>query len=198
MKINKRLPRVLGWLEASLPPNAMERLWSYIEKSHINVKPALAGQIDRSHELVDEEDWFFNNIITDFLDEYAEQFCNLGCLKGLTGYHDYVLDGFWVNYQKQGEFNPVHSHTGVYSFVIWMKIPTDYREQHKLFGQTNSSDTSNFSFIFPEDNYSYELDSKMEGTILFFPSELRHTVYPFYNCDEERISVSGNILLETR
>ena len=29
--------------------------------------------------------------------------------------------------------------------------------------------------------------------MLFFPAKLMHTVYPFYNCDKERISISGNI-----
>ena len=36
-----------------------------------------------------------------------------------------------------------------------------------------------------------------EGTMLFFPSQLDHQVYPFYDCDEERISVSGNIISDT-
>ena len=28
--------------------------------------------------------------------------------------------------------NPLHNHTGVYSFVIWMKIPFDYDDQVDL------------------------------------------------------------------
>ena len=200
MKIHKRLPIVKGWLEASLPPNAMERLWSYIDESYvtnINHKPNLIGHVDRSVLLSDTDDWFYNNILTDFLDEYAEQFFNLGNNSGITGQHKYTLDSLWVNFQKQGEFNPIHTHGGVYSFVIWMKIPTDYREQHKLFGETNGSHASDFGFVNGEDVTYYQLDSKMEGTILFFPSKMQHVVYPFYNCDEKRISISGNISLET-
>tara|TARA_B100000519_G_scaffold120473_1_gene103987 strand:- start:501 stop:641 length:141 start_codon:yes stop_codon:yes gene_type:complete len=37
------------------------------------------------------------------------------------------------------------------------------------------------------------MSPKMEGTMLFFPARLKHTVYPFYNCKEERVSISGNI-----
>ena len=34
----------------------------------------------------------------------------------------------------------------------------------------------------------------MEGTIILFPAQgIPHTVYPFYNCDEERVSISGNV-----
>ena len=44
--------------------------------------------------------------------------------------------------------------------------------------------------------YSYFLDKKSEGMVLFFPASLNHTVYPFYNCDKERVSISGNILFD--
>ena len=32
--------------------------------------------------------------------------------------------------------------------------------------------------------------------MLFFPSSLNHAVYPFYDCDEDRVSISGNIMVE--
>ena len=48
------------------------------------------------------------------------------------GNFELFLQRFWVNYQKQGEFNPYHEHGGIYSFSIWMQIPTDWRDQHNL------------------------------------------------------------------
>ena len=44
--------------------------------------------------------------------------------------------------------------------------------------------------------YNYYLNKSFEGDMLFFPSKLNHQVYPFYNCDDSRISVSGNILVK--
>ena len=41
--------------------------------------------------------------------------------------------------------------------------------------------------------YDYEMNPEMEG----YARELKHVVYPFYNCDEDRISISGNIGLNT-
>ena len=38
---------------------------------------------------------------------------------------------------------------------------------------------------------------KYQGMLVFFPSRLNHIVYPFYNCDETRISISGNISSDT-
>ena len=43
---------------------------------------------------------------------------------------------------------------------------------------------------------TYEQRPDMEGTLLFFPAELNHEVYPYYNCDDQRISISGNIWLK--
>ena len=37
------------------------------------------------------------------------------------------------------------------------------------------------------------MSPETEGTILFFPSRLNHTVYPFYQCEEDRITISGNV-----
>ena len=87
------------------------------------------------------------------------------------------------------------------SFVIWMKIPTDWREQHDLPFAKNSNHpvTSDFQFTYSDilgniQDYSIPMDSEKEVVILLFPSRLRHQVYPFYNCDEQRISISGNIV----
>ena len=108
----------------------------------------------------------------------------------------------WVNYQKQHEFNPIHDHTGIYSFVIWMKIPTDYRNQreNQIANGSNTNVISNFCFNYTTTTggnaqYVYEMSKRMEGTILLFPSQLQHAVYPFYNCEEDRISISGNIAI---
>ena len=40
------------------------------------------------------------------------------------------------------------------------------------------------------------MSPEMEGTMIFFPAKLKHTVYPFYDCKEERISISGNISIK--
>ena len=117
--------------------------------------------------------------------------------------HPYVLKRWWVNYQKQHDFNPIHSHVGVYSFVIWLKIPVEFDDQNKD-NITNTPVRSAFQFNYQNilgepDTFDYELGKNYEGTMLFFPSKLRHQVYPFYNCEDDRISISGNIFIdETR
>ena len=44
-------------------------------------------------------------------------------------------------------------------------------------------------------NYEIAMGKSVEGTLVLFPAQLKHSVNQFYNCDEPRISVAGNISL---
>ena len=63
---------------------------------------------------------------------------------------DFKLKGFWSNRQFKHEFNPFHSHTGILSFVVWMKIPTESEHQHNLPVSANSNApvSSDFQFLY--------------------------------------------------
>ena len=111
-----------------------------------------------------------------------------------------VLDKFWVNFQNKHEFNPIHNHNGLFSFVVWMKIPTHHEEQYQMpiCKNSNFPSASNFQFTYSDvlgnhTNYTIEMGPYQEGCMLVFPAQLLHQVYPFYNCDEQRVSISGNI-----
>jgi hypothetical protein len=198
----------IGWLETKLPKSAMERLQEYIEtakKNPISVTDTLAGNISKSLNLVDKDKWFFNKILQPCIDQYTKSYPKyVKTYSILTEDVPWIMDLWWVNFQKQHEFNPIHNHGGVFSFVIWVKIPTDWREQHALpiSANSNAPRASNFEFQFSSmmgtlATSSYPLDKESEGSMLFFPAKLQHQVYPFYNCDKERISISGNIRFNT-
>ena len=197
-------PEVLGWLENKLSDKEMEYLWRCVDKRKESMKKNLAGQIHDSNILFDKGDWFWQHTLLPLCKEYQEQFYNLGSDAPVNQLHPYYLQKMWVNYQKQNEFNPIHHHHGVYSFVIWMKIPTKHFEQNKnpISLKANTHLISAFQLQFMDIigqmcRYTYEMNPEMEGTMLFFPSKLNHVVYPFYNCEEDRISISGNISLNT-
>ncbi len=107
-----------------------------------------------------------------------------------------------MNYQKQHEFNPPHTHTRcIFSFVVFMKIPTHWKEQHALPMNVDSGApcASDFQFLLgqgmgPVQDITISLCREDEGRILFFPAWLMHQVFPFYECEEERITISGNII----
>tara|TARA_B100001778_G_scaffold146855_1_gene120918 strand:+ start:164 stop:799 length:636 start_codon:yes stop_codon:yes gene_type:complete len=197
-------PKNLGWLEYKLNSKEMDYVWRCIENKKDNCTKDLAGNISASYDLMDRGDWFYTHVLHPLILGYADEFCNLGEKLPTQIKHPYCLGTWWVNYQKQNEFNPVHNHKGVYSFVIWMKIPYDCEKQNKkdIARNSNTPSIGTFQFsylnILGESNAkSYHLSPKDEGTMLFFPSRLYHMVHPFYDCDEERISVSGNIISDT-
>lgn len=112
----------------------------------------------------------------------------------------------WVNFQKKYEYNPLHNHDGVFSFVIWVKIPYEKDEERKCphVNSTRAVLVPTFSFLysksvpnpsFPVDIHHLEIDKSYEGMCVIFPSNLQHMVTPFYTSDDYRISVSGNFEL---
>ena len=197
-------PSNLGWLEYKLNSKEMDYVWRCIENKKEKTNKTLAGNISASYDLMDRGDWFWLNVISPLEMRYAAEFRNLGEKLPTQIKHPYCLGKWWVNYQKQNEFNPVHNHSGIYSFVIWMKIPYDGRKQNQKDIARHSNTPSIGDFQFTYSNMmgkscieTYRLSPHYEGTMLFFPSQLPHQVYPFYDCDEERISVSGNIMSDT-
>ena len=199
-KMGRRIPPNLGWLEYRLTAEEYNYIWKCIENKKESHGHKLAGNIDSSYVLEDIDNWLFNKLLSPLEAEYDRSFSSLGKRVPINKYSPYYLERWWVNYQRQNEFNPLHDHTGIYSFVIWMKIPTSYEEQN-LNNPSNTKRISSVDFYFTDTlghpmNYSYELSPEMEGIMLFFPSTLQHQVYPFYNCDDVRISVSGNLSLD--
>tara|TARA_B100001109_G_scaffold39164_1_gene30796 strand:- start:10748 stop:11362 length:615 start_codon:yes stop_codon:yes gene_type:complete len=193
-------PPVSGWLEISLDPEVIDYLWEIERVSNTSVKNTLAGNITESKNLIDKDDWFFKNVLLDCARNYKQEFPYTIKKPDTISDGNLVLNGFWVNYQRQHEFNPMHDHGGAYSFVIWLTIPTQSQEQHNLafLKGMNNACASNFEMAYLNTtgelkHYPYYMDPDKEGKMLFFPSTMKHAVHPFYDCEKERISISGNL-----
>tara|TARA_R100001244_G_scaffold50780_1_gene44414 strand:- start:1570 stop:2214 length:645 start_codon:yes stop_codon:yes gene_type:complete len=193
----------LGYLEIKLPSKVLKFLDDAIknkqEKKH---NPNLAGNIGSSYLIPDKNDWFFNRVISPCILNYNKIFGSSE-QKYLTKNCKYILHSMWVNYQQKYQFNPIHAHTGIFSFVIWYKIPSSLEEEKNLsFSKhSNSPSTSCFEFVYCNTmgraaTKGFPLSSKDEGTMLFFPSTFMHQVYPFYTSDKDRISIAGNVLVD--
>lgn len=159
----------------------------------VTMNEDLAGNIAREYELSQECRSHINLILQDHLNSYLDSIPNLP--KG----QKFSLTSAWVNFQRKHEFNPVHDHHGLYSFVIWIKIPYSMENEKK----NNSVKYSNmpvagaFSFLYNNSlgfisSHTILADVEYESTVLIFPASLKHCVYPFYTSDDYRISVSGN------
>ena len=193
-------PPVTGWLEVGLSTEALQYLYNRIADAKGSAKGDLAGHISSSLELEDKDNWFTNNVLIGCANEYNQKFPYAPKRINTVGVNKLVLNGFWVNQQKEHEFNPSHNHGGVFSFVVSIKIPTNSEEQNNqdFLKEVNDSVASDFEMSYIDTSgavtsYMYKMNPDMEGNMLFFPSTFRHGVYPFYNCKEDRISISGNL-----
>ena len=197
-------------LRSRLPKPAMDFVWKKIEEAQDNyqsMKQELAGNISESLKLEDTEDYFFKTFIKDVAERYINEF-PLSSSK--NPFNDQIINqlymkSFWVNFSKQHEFNPIHDHSGALSFVLWMRIPTTWQSQHEstASSESNLPSASNFQFFHTNilginQGTTIFMDPIMEGCIFLFPSTLQHQVYPFYNSDEYRVSVSGNLCLDAK
>ena len=103
----------------------------------------------------------------------------------------------WVNFMKQGDWNPSHAHTGDISCVMYLKVPKEILEENTKSETSSKSNTPTAGKI--EFNYGEDIGFTSCGTIrdpkekdiYLFPAKLRHMVYPFVS-KTERISVSVN------
>ena len=161
-------------LQAKLPEPVVDYLWQLInvaQKEPKNLKDGLAGNISKSIELHDEQNLF-------------ETFC-VPSLKGIDsqfgrGWHplnsghkyNYKLTNLWVNYQKQTEL-PIAKES------------------------LNGDSISNFTFAYTDvigniRSLAIPMEKEFSGNMVIFPSRMKHQVYPFYECDEDRVSIAGN------
>ena len=205
--ITRNFPNV-GAIEGQLPKDTVDSLWKLIEESKKqpeDMKSELAGNISSSIRLDGNspliED-FVTNVIRSFIEQNINSFGPPWRATMEKG-QGFILESLWANFQKKHEFNPPHDHSGVYSFVIWMQIPTSYAEQKKLPICANSNadnHISNFAFSYTNtlgriSTFAYNMEKEAEGYMVMFPSELKHEVFPFYENDGERISISGNVVI---
>lgn len=175
--INAEINKIKNDFEHSIPNNTL-----------------LAGNINREYGMVDCYS-YAEQLLLPYMKEYQSSF---------DYYKDrnVKLNSLWVNYQRKHEFNPLHTHIGILSFVIWVNIPfTNEEEAAVAPGRySNMFSPGNFQFVFSDsigniNKHLIPADKSYENTMLVFPATLNHQVHPFYSSNEYRISVSGNFVM---
>ena len=202
------IPPNINIMKCELGDVAIDYLWNCIEtakkdKDKVNANKNLAGNIEESLYLKDEDQYFWRNHLEVVCNHYLKE--NFYCTSFRNTFTNafsqkLVMREFWVNFSKKHEFNPVHNHGGALSFVIWMKIPTKSEEQHNLpiSKNTTNPSSSDFQFLYTDilgaiSPMTFEMDPEINGSLVLFPSTLHHQVYPFFESDDYRVSISGNI-----
>jgi hypothetical protein len=201
----------MGYLLLKLPQDVLDEIKISVDKIQSNFltaipnNNALAGQIKKEYLTK------LSNTTTQYIKFAAEQYhkSNPLYLQSIWGTTTtsppLTYDGeAWINFQEKYEYNPIHHHSGVFSYVIWYQIPF-YKQNEQEYGAGKYKDPNmvvngEFQFTFSNgqhlSNYPLGIDKTMEGYMAIFPSSLDHSVHPFYTSDDYRISISGNLHLE--
>lgn len=193
-----------GYLLAEVPPAVVEELQHSIntlEKTpETDARDSLRGHIEEEWTLpLSKEISAFTRCLSY---EYIKQFGfqpAMGVAETMREINecDFKLQRLWVNFQNKYDFNPLHIHSGLFSFVIWVQVPYDIEEERKRY-KTNGNETASFMFQYNTalgglDTEYLHIDKSFEWKIAFFPARLNHGVNPFYTTDDHRISISGNL-----
>ena len=162
------------------------------EKLAGNIKHQVEAVFDEKTKQVEEFFKIINPHLQKSIKEFDSGFGKI--FKEDPDKHGFMYDlgeGPWINFQQAGEFNPVHTHTGIVSAVVYIDVPPCIAEEHT--GILKAA--GNIDFIFGESSYWSNTilhHVPKTGEILIFPSHVKHTVYPFQS-KVERVSMSFNV-----
>tara|TARA_R100001143_G_scaffold36866_1_gene34330 strand:+ start:759 stop:1370 length:612 start_codon:yes stop_codon:yes gene_type:complete len=112
------------------------------------------------------------------------------------------MEGAWVNYMKAGDFNPPHSHYGILSFVLFLKVPNQLKKENEKYkGTSIGPGAIEFRIGLPPQLRNSAPTTHpffpQEGDIFIFPAHLEHWVFPFKS-QVIRVSISGNLVEKTK
>jgi len=182
-----------------LPDYIIKELLIQGKKTKQSYNRSLAGHLNNQFLYsVEVQNWFYKEI-TPILQAYREGHCKYHGVENLNV--ELSFDDLWVNYMKAGDFNPMHTHGGDYSFVIFLQMPDKLKQEMKDFEGT-SAKPGMLMFEYtqqakPRWATTGTAISPETGDMYIFPALLQHWVAPFKS-KVERISISGNIRIQNK
>jgi len=198
-------PHITSTMVSSELTNLLIEKGKEVRKPEFDWSHELAGRL--KEEYTYEEDW--NEWFVPLFHEHIENYVNtLGPGRSkhiVTNAKNFKwgLTRLWVNYQRAGEYNPPHNHSGDLSFVLYPDIPQEMIDEAENMDQRGSNKTAPGSIVFEYGerkfgdflsfcNTSFSMVPKT-GLCIIFPAYLSHHAYAFQSKGVERVSVSGNI-----
>lgn len=168
--------------------------------SYVKWNANLAGHIEKEYKLSNKTTQQLNQLLLPWCDSYYNIFPHHPRTDSISNLPlKLSLDVAWINFQRKYEFNPLHSHHGVFSFVIWLQIPYLIDDEMNRPQSRDSNDRGQpggltFYTISPQGKIKEAYVQPVVNNAVLFPADMSHSVNPFYTSDDYRISVSGNFM----
>jgi hypothetical protein len=194
-----------GVLEVKLEQKHIDLLYSYIKETaypgyEFEGNTVVKHAKDNQWSLIDHNGVFEEEVLKPAVNKYAQQWGWPMNLKS-THYHDLSFNRFWTRITTNDQYQSLHDHQGVFSFTIWLKIPTDWKDEQEGDAGFAHPEATDFVFTYTDvlgriQKFNYKLCPDMEGTMVVFPSDFNHMVLPGWTKEGEyRIAVAGDISL---
>ena len=192
-----------GILKISLDKKAVNNLYTIIIKYSPDSftwegnKIVKADINQQQFGLFDDNKTFQTNVLHKVYLAYVEKYGLPFDKTFSTHKHKLTFQRFWCNATTKGQYQALHNHDSIFSFVLWVNIPFDIDDERKLQGGMHP-EAGDFIFTYSDITGRQRVknihQSKTDsGTMLFFPSTTHHGVYPFYSTDDVRITCSGDL-----
>ena len=108
-------------MKTKVPDYIIKKLKTEGIKTKESYNHALAGHLDNQFLYPQNvQEWFYSEIHP-IIQAYRVGHCKFHGIEELNV--DLGADDLWVNYMEAGDFNPVHTHGGDYSFVLFLDVP---------------------------------------------------------------------------
>ena len=215
MKINMRPQLAVNIMKVEFPEEIVVELNDHVDNviipNDIDHSKGLIGQINRdekSKQLTfphndDEVGEMFAGVLESLAKQYIQSTLHKDCSPS--------VDSMWTVHSYEGDYNPLHDHgtkspMGL-SCIFYMKVPEQISNlgnpDEEFEGLNNSSGaTDGFTYLTWGTNghrdvnmlrpVTEEYVKPIEGTLIMFPSWLRHSVNPFFG-EGERRTFSANL-----
>ena len=222
IKIETLIPFGPAILKTSIPSYVVDNLNAYCDETladeqklkDYDYSGQLAGNVKKefkiSGEFLNREE-NFSNILRKMAERMiavdvrgSEQQLNVSYLRSAppstTNIDRKYITGcqvltVWCVSQWGGDFNPLHIHSGDLSGVLYLKVPEGLEEEYK--NEDHHPAVGDIEFItgMPQafSRNSVKVSPKV-GDLYVFPAWLHHTAYPFRTKNQERRSISFNII----
>ena len=215
MKINMRPQLAVNIMKVEFPEEITTELNDHVDTVIIpnnkDVSKGLVGQInrnDKSKQLTfphegDNVGLMFSGVLESLAKQYIQSTLQKDCIPS--------VDSMWTVHSYAGDYNPLHDHgtksdMGL-SCIFYMKVPeqiSDLGNPDEEFEGLNNASGATDGFTYLTWGLNGHRDVNMlrpvtesyvkpvEGTLIMFPSWLRHSVNPFFG-EGERRTFSANI-----
>ena len=189
----KSLPNQ-GYVQGVLKKSERDYLWSLIGEIDIT------DERKKQKQLTDIDNEFANTVLMPYVQTYVNEY-GVPFKLNSTHSHDLCLSRFWSRISTEGDYQSIHDHQSVFTFVIWLQIPFDGNKERNI-QPGFRPEAGDFALVYPDTTgkikkKNWILTPEMEGTMILFSSDINHTVYPHFSTKDYRVSVAGDVTISS-